>query len=345
MPQSKDLFDDSTMSFGEHLEALRKHLILALLGLVLSVIVCLFFGAELMGVIRYPIDKALAKYGQVVPEQQQFDLWQYISDWWNGVKKPEEPPKQELPADTITVQVKAEELQKAWKNAFPQSEVPPIAEGDAATPVELNLSSPMFVQLRETMKEVNRPKTFKVEEAFMTFIKVSFVFGLVFASPWVFYQLWLFVAAGLYPHEKRYVYIYLPMSIGLFLGGAIFCFYLVFPYVLDFLLSFNKELGVQAQIRLEEWISFALLLPLMFGISFQLPLVMLFLDKINIFSATDYREKRRMAILVISFLSMILTPADPMSMILMAIPLVLLYEVGIILCKRTASASPFAAEA
>jgi sec-independent protein translocase protein TatC len=153
------------------------------------------------------------------------------------------------------------------------------------------------------------------------------------------------VAAGLYPHERKYVYIYLPMSTGLFMGGVLFCFFAVFPFVLNFLLGFNKWLGLNPQIRMSEWISFAVTLPLMFGLSFQLPLVMLFLERISIFEAKDYREKRRMAILVIAVLSMMLTPADPTSMIAMMLPLLLLYELGIWMCSwRAANTNPFAEE-
>jgi sec-independent protein translocase protein TatC len=112
----------------------------------------------------------------------------------------------------------------------------------------------------------------------------------------------------------------------------LFCFLAVFPFVLNFLLQFNKSLQIQPQIRLSEWISFASILPIMFGISFQLPLVMLFLDRISIFNVDTYREQRRMAILVIAILSAILTPADPVSMLLMLIPMVFLYELGIRLC-------------
>ena len=122
------------------------------------------------------------------------------------------------------------------------------------------------------------------------------------------------------------------MSSGLFLGGAAFCFFCVFPFVLGFLLQFSDSLHLQTQIRIADWIDFAITLPVMFGISFQLPLVMLFLDRINVFAASDYRNKRRLAILVMAFLAMILTPADPASMLMMLIPMLGLYELGILLC-------------
>ena len=175
----------------------------------------------------------------------------------------------------------------------------------------------------------------------MTWLKVSVVAGLIFSSPWVFYQIWLFVAAGLYPHEQKYVHIYLPFSTFLFLGGAVFCFYGVFPFVLDFLLGFSESLKLQTQIRLADWIDFAIMLPVMFGISFQLPLVMLFLERLSIFAVKDYREKRRIAIFVISVLSMLLTPAEPYSMVMMMLPMIVLYELGILICHWFPKAKPF----
>jgi sec-independent protein translocase protein TatC len=134
----------------------------------------------------------------------------------------------------------------------------------------------------------------------------------------------------------------MPVSIGLFLGGAAFCFYVAMPVMLDFLLSFNRMLELTPQLRMSEWVSFAITLPLMFGVSFQLPVVMLFLERISILSVSTYRANRRLAILVISILAMVLTPtADPGSMMLMFVPLVGLYELGILMCSRAAAKGPF----
>ena len=176
----------------------------------------------------------------------------------------------------------------------------------------------------------------------MMYIKVSLVSGVIFASPWIFYQLWQFVASGLYPHERKYVHVYLPMSLGLFLGGVGFCFFLALPLLLDFLLSYNRWLGVVPQIRLSEWVSFVILLPLMFGICFQLPLVMLFLERIGIFGVDDYRTRRRLAVFVMAVGSMVVNPGgDIGSMALLFVPLVILYEFGIILCGFRKTQGPF----
>lgn len=179
----------------------------------------------------------------------------------------------------------------------------------------------------------------------MTYLKVSLIAAIIISSPWIFFQMWQFVAAGLYQHERKFVYIYGAMSLVLFIAGAAFCFYAVFPFVLEFLLGFNANIKVTPQIRLSEWISFAVMMPLMFGISFQLPLVMRFLTAISIFDVETYRSKRRLSILVIAFLSMILTPADPFSMLLMMFPLVFLYELGILLCQYAGATNPFEGEA
>ena len=103
-------------------------------------------------------------------------------------------------------------------------------------------------------------------ETLTIFFMVCLVTGLVLASPWVFYQIWSFVAAGLYRHERRYVKKYLPFSLGLFLAGVFLCFLFVLPITLSFLLQFNVWLGVAPTLRLSEWMSFATILPLIFGL-------------------------------------------------------------------------------
>jgi sec-independent protein translocase protein TatC len=167
----------------------------------------------------------------------------------------------------------------------------------------------------------------------MIWIKAALVAGAIVSSPWIFYQIWLFVAAGLYPHEKKYVYLYLPISLGLFLAGALLAFYFVFRPVLAFLFGFNEWMNIEPDLRIGEWLGFVLFLPIGFGISFQLPLVMLFLNRIGIVSVEMFIDKWRIAVLIIFCLSMFLTPADPVSMLLMAGPLTLLYFGGIGMCR------------
>jgi sec-independent protein translocase protein TatC len=178
-----------------------------------------------------------------------------------------------------------------------------------------------------------RTKSFGAGEAFGFYIKASLLVGAVLSSPWVFYQLWSFVAAGLYPHEKKYVYLYLPFSIGLFLIGATAVFLFVFEPVLDYLFWFNRWLNIDPDPRISEWLGMALFLPIGFGLSFQLPLVMLFLQRIGVITVEMYLAKWRIAVLVIFVIAMLLTPAEPISMMMMAAPLTFLYFGGVALCK------------
>jgi sec-independent protein translocase protein TatC len=175
--------------------------------------------------------------------------------------------------------------------------------------------------------------TLSAQEAFGMYVKAALLVGVVLASPWIFYQLWTFVAAGLYPHEKRYVHVFLPMSIGLFLAGVFLAFFFVFDFVLDYLLQFNAWLGLDPDPRISEWMGFVLILPIGFGIGFQLPLVMLFLERIGIVDVETYASQWRMAIVIIFVVSAILTPADPYSLLFLAIPLCLLYFGGLAICR------------
>jgi sec-independent protein translocase protein TatC len=182
-----------------------------------------------------------------------------------------------------------------------------------------------------------KPMAFKfqnlnVQEPFMIWMKAGIMTGLVISSPWIFLQIWNFVAAGLYPHEKNYVYLYMPISLALFFGGAALAYMFVFDPVLNFLFLFNESMNAEFIPRLGEWLSFVLILPLGFGIGFQLPLVMLFLNRVGLLSIELYTQQWRIAILSIFVIAMVLTPADPYSMLLMAIPLCLLYVVGIGMC-------------
>ena len=191
-----------------------------------------------------------------------------------------------------------------------------------------------------------RPKAMGTMEAFIIFIKAALLSGLILFSPLIFRELWMFVAAGLYPHERRYVYIFLPFSVLLFISGALLAFFAAFPPVLHFLLAFNDWLGIPPEMRISEWLSFVLFLPLAFGLGFQLPLVMLFLNRIGLVSVAAYWRGTRLAILVIFVAAPILNPSpDPYSMLLLALPMTMLYFLGILLCQYASRRHPPASAA
>jgi len=156
----------------------------------------------------------------------------------------------------------------------------------------------------------------------------------VLASPWIFYQIWAFIAAGLYPKEREYVYKFLGPSIGLFLTGVFLCQFIVLPGAVKALIAFNDYVDLDPDLRLNEWLGFALLLPIVFGISFQTPLVMFFFNRIGTFSWEDYWSKWRYAVIILAFFSALITPTpDAITMSYLFVPMFGLYMVGVAVCK------------
>jgi sec-independent protein translocase protein TatC len=333
MSKSKDLFDETTMSFGDHLEELRICLWKALIGLVVGVIGGLFVAPFLLRTIQVPIKGKLDEF-----YQEEFKKSEKESQNADPAQKPVEML---FTLDADQVRAFIEELRR---NGAQVAELP---EGDFTINFRGNLAEipPELKGPSSAYNPLAKPFGSGPMEPFMMYLKVSLIAGLVFSSPWVFYQIWSFVAAGLYPHEKKYVHFFLPFSLGLFLGGVFFCFFVVLPVILDYLFTFNSWLGITPFIRISEWVSFAVMLPVMFGIGFQLPLVMLFLERIGIFTVADYRSKRRIAILVIAIASMMLTPPDPGSMLMLMFPMIGLYEGGIWLVAALRRRSPFEGKA
>ena len=168
---------------------------------------------------------------------------------------------------------------------------------------------------------------------FIVLIKVSVVLGIAVTSPITFSQVWLFVSPGLFPHEKKYALPVVASAVLLFLIGGAFALLLI-PYSLDFLESFGGGI-VDFHYTLDTFVSFILNFILAFGLLFQLPLVLLFLAKIGIVNYKMLAGNRSYAIVIALTVGAIFTPADPLSMFMLAVPLYLLFEVSLILVRFT----------
>jgi sec-independent protein translocase protein TatC len=432
----EDLFKDSTMTFGEHLEELRKALFRALLWLVAGCVVGFYFGDTVVAYINTPLVAALERYyldrsvenarrefGGLTPAQEagilerrmvfepayiepqavadtlrstfpdasiEFAIPQaYISELdlkdvrllgrsLQGSSEPSVRIWQRLPdsgqaalakaaageslsstelkviRDSLNSLLDKSDLydEDAFPDRFLSDSSKALLEKEdltAAQRRELNWhllhdSSPnaiapphptmIAVPLWRPVKyhQQTHPQSLSVQEGFFLWMKASILTGFVIASPMIFYHLWMFVAAGLYPHERRYVYVFLPFSIALFVGGVCLALFYVFEPVLNFFFNFNADLGIDPDPRIGEWLGFFLFLPFGFGIAFQLPIVMLFLERIGIFTVQSYLAKWKMAVFIIVVLACVLTPADPISFMFLGVPLLALYFIGIGLC-------------
>jgi sec-independent protein translocase protein TatC len=232
---------NSAMSLGDHLEELRARLILALLGLVVATIICLFIGSKIITFIEKPYIKVMGTEARL--------------------------------------------------------------------------------------------QTLAPADGFVSYVTIALIAGLIFSSPWVFYHIWMFVAAGLYPHEKRYVYLATPFSAALFIAGALFFIFAVAPFTLAFFVKFNQRfLGVSSNFTFQKYISFITQLMLVFGLAFQTPTAIFFLNRTGLVSLKSLTRSRKYVLLVIFIIAAIVTPPDVISQITLAIPLYFLFELGIILC-------------
>jgi sec-independent protein translocase protein TatC len=166
-----------------------------------------------------------------------------------------------------------------------------------------------------------------IPEAFFTYLKVSFLAGVILASPVLLYQFWLFVAPGLYHKERRVLGPIIAVTSFFFIGGALFGYFVVFPSGFKFLLSFGADY-IRTLPSMREYLDFSTKLLFIFGLVFELPVVLASLARLGIVSVDYLKRNRKYAVILAFVVGAFLTP-DVVSMILMAMPLMVLYEIGI----------------
>jgi sec-independent protein translocase protein TatC len=363
VPDPDDFFAETRMSFGDHIEDLRTHLWRAIKGFLVAMLFSFCIGHIVLNYITSPVksqlrefyqrrvdatmrdlatDPSLQKANQPTQFTQQIFLRRQLEAVLKGAPATE---IQQLKRPVLsTAEQKAEE--KSWLPWWlgGEAEKPPDANVERVEPkdlVYLWMASAEPVRDLGARQEALRivgdfdtMSTLNVQEAFMVWFKVCMVCGLVLGSPWIFWQIWTFVAAGLYPHEKRYVHVYLPVSLGLFLAGVALCEVFVIPKAIEALLWFNEWLGFKPDLRLNEWLGFAIFMPVIFGLSFQTPLVMLFMSKIGVVNAASFQSKRRYFWFFMAVFAAVITPStDAVSMLLLWVPMSLLFELGILLIR------------
>lgn len=171
-----------------------------------------------------------------------------------------------------------------------------------------------------------------VAEEFLTLLKLSFIGGIFLSAPVIFYQIWMFVSPGLKNNEKKYVLPFVTAASFMFMGGGIFGYFFVFPYAFEFFLNYT-QLDVEPMFSMEAYYGFTSTLLFAFGILFELPVVVILLNLLGIVSAKSLWATWRYAICLIFILSAVLTPADPYTMVLLAVPLTFLYIGSLGVCS------------
>jgi sec-independent protein translocase protein TatC len=173
---------------------------------------------------------------------------------------------------------------------------------------------------------------------FMVPMKVTLVLALIIALPWVFYQVWAFIAPGLYAHEKRLVLPLVISSSVLFMSGVAFCYFLVFGRVFKFISEFAPT-SIAVTPDIENYLDFVMSMCLAFGAAFEVPVVVVILVRMGIVSVEKLKEIRPYAVVAAFVISAIITPPDAVSMLSLAIPMCILFELGLIVAPMFVKAT------
>ncbi|MEA1961049.1 MAG: twin-arginine translocase subunit TatC [Bacillota bacterium] len=172
-----------------------------------------------------------------------------------------------------------------------------------------------------------------VTEAFFVKLKLSFLGGFVLAFPVVVWAIWRFFKPALYPSERKYIYILLPITVLFFVGGVLFSYFGILRLVLNFFIFIAGE-NLETMFKVDQYVSFVMAFTIPFGLVFELPVVVFFLSKIGVVNHKMLSENRKYALLVIVILAAALTPGpDPISQLFMAVPVYLLYEISVVIAK------------
>ena len=179
-----------------------------------------------------------------------------------------------------------------------------------------------------------RPVMFGIGESFFFVLNNSLYFALVLGGPFVLWQIWQFVGAGLYKHEKRAILRYFPASVVLFVSGVLFCFFLIIPTGMYYLATTLSMETVKQMTGLEKYTSFLTTMCLAMGAVFQLPIAMIFASRLGLVEPSTYSKYRPHFVIIALFISAVITPgADAYSQLMMTVPMLVLYEVGILAAR------------
>jgi sec-independent protein translocase protein TatC len=192
------------------------------------------------------------------------------------------------------------------------------------------LSRPIIVYLQHTDEAKNLTlNAFNLTDPLMVYMQFAFIIAFVITSPIILFQLWSFVSPGLYEKERRVTLSYIPISLLLFLAGVSFSYFILFPFVVDFMERISKDLEINQVIGIHEYFTFLLQLTVPFGVLFQLPVVIMFLTRLGIVTPMFLSKVRKYAYFVLLVIAALITPPELTSHLMVSIPLFILYEISI----------------
>jgi sec-independent protein translocase protein TatC len=336
---------DHEKPFLEHLEDLRITVTRIVITLLISMLVCFTFQEKLMEVLRRPVERVwITQLEQKLPQDAKTAPKPLGVDLWEEAKAVERaaaglPDKERatfyesLENDDLVFHARAAGLLRAVL-ALPEKQRDPFLEA-VDLPPDLKLQVKALLVSAPSPEVDNRGNlklmsALKPTETFMLSMKLSFFAGIVVSFPLLLLYILQFVLPGLHNNEKRVLWPSMLIGFGLFIAGVCFAYFVVLPRALDFFYNWSGKLGVSNDWRIGEYITFATQFTLLFGLSFELPVVVMVLVRLGLLSYETMSNTRSYAILAIFIIAALITPTpDAMTLILMALPMVILYELCI----------------
>lgn len=338
--------DDAEKPFLAHLEDLRIVVTRVVITLTVATVICFVYRDTLMMVLRRPVDRVwLQSQQDRMPDGED----KITSDDWGVAKKladtvghrPEETQRAFYAALDNPVQERLAHLVDDYRAAMlvPEERRGAFLDSVGKAP-ESKLSAKDLALLKELIDEGHRPdasanqtgdpremSTLTPTEGFMLSMKLAFFAGVVISFPLLLYFILLFILPGLKKEEKRVLWPALFVAFGLFIGGVLFAYFLILPQTLKFFYEFSNEMGVSNDWRIGFYISFATQFTLLFGLAFELPVVVMAIVKLGLLRYETMRSTRAYAVLAIIIAAAIITPTpDAVTLLLMALPMYFLYE-------------------
>ena len=336
---------DMEKPFLEHLEDLRSTITRILITLLIATLVCFALRDSLMAILRRPVERVwlvnqaerMPKAG-ALPKPLDVDTWEKAKRLADSISPlpPEEraaffrqldSPDLRFHVQSVYIYRAALSLPKDHRTAF--LDAVPNLDPDLRKQVTglLEKEPSALTEDREAPRMMG---AFNPTEAFMLSIKLAFFAGIVVSFPLLLFFILQFVVPGLHKNEKRAIFPALGIAFALFIGGVLFAYFAVLPRVLAFFFNYGKEMGIANEWRIGYYISFATQFTLIFGLGFELPVVVMTLVKLGLLGYETMRNTRSYAILAIAVVAMVITPTpDAFTMCLLAVPMIILYEICI----------------
>ncbi|MBI2424461.1 MAG: twin-arginine translocase subunit TatC [Candidatus Hydrogenedentes bacterium] len=286
---------EARMSFTEHLGELRTRIIRSGIVLIVSIAACFIFSEQLFNALRQPLE-GLENNG-MLQLMEELDF----TKWWDA---PEAPPIEGAPAEGMPPQ---------GTPAVPNPDAPAIETTPSAAP--------------NALRSVTWT-TLSPLESLGVMIRIATYFGVLFSFPYLMYQACAFIFPGLLPRERKVAQLVIGACSMLAIIGVAIAYLLVFPLIVPYLLDYVPE-GVEIQLRMSETVDFIIKGLLAFALAFQFPMVVLVLVFMGLLSPETLKSNRRLVVVAIAVISAILTPPDPVSMTVMMLPMLLLYEMSV----------------